>query len=72
MEKDWVLCGVGTEIVYIIIMGLQTFYGKGHFRYYAGSEFAPEITTTSGTTSHIHYCAIFSVYTQVTDVARAA
>jgi len=53
-------------------MGLQPSYGKGHTRFYAGSEFEHEVTTISGTTSHMHYCAIVAVYTQFTDVARAA
>ena len=53
-------------------MGLQTFYGKGHTRRCAGSEFAHETTTLSGTASRLHSRAIFRVYPQFTDVARAA
>jgi hypothetical protein len=73
METDWVLFKVVTEIVYIIqIMGLKPFYGKSHTRCCAGSEFAHEITTISGTTSRLHYLATFIVCTQFIDVARAA
>jgi len=53
-------------------MDMQPYYGTGHTRYCAGSEFAHEITTIGGTSSRLHYCAIFRVYTQFTDAARAA
>ena len=45
---------------------------KGHTRYCAGSGAAREITTTNVTPTRLHYCAIFNVYTQFTNVARAA